>query len=120
MQPLAFNHMCIVSCAGFGQDATLAALVSGHSGLQPCHFETVSLPTWTGEIEALDNIRLPAEYAAFDCRNNRLAEIALGQDGFAEAVALAAERYGPGRIGVFIGTSTSGSSATSSSTMCLV
>jgi 3-oxoacyl-[acyl-carrier-protein] synthase-1 len=100
--------MCIVSCAGFGQDATLAALVSGHSGLQPCHFETATLPTWTGEIEALDNVRLPAGYDAFDCRNNRLAEIALGQDGFAEAVALAAERYGPARIGVFVGTSTSG------------
>jgi 3-oxoacyl-[acyl-carrier-protein] synthase-1 len=100
--------MCIVSCAGFGQDATLAALVSGHSGLQPCHFETVALPTWTGEIEALDNVRLPADYAAFDCRNNRLAEIALGQDGFAEAVAHAVERYGASRIGVFVGTSTSG------------
>jgi 3-oxoacyl-[acyl-carrier-protein] synthase-1 len=108
MQPLALNHMCIVSCAGFGQDATLEALVSGHSGLQPCHFETVALPTWTGEIEALDNIRLPAEYEAFDCRNNRLAEIALGQDGFAEAVAQAVERHGPSRIGVFVGTSTSG------------
>ncbi len=108
MQPLALNHMCIVSCAGFGQDATLAALVSGHSGLQPCHFETVDLPTWTGEIEALDNVRLPAGHGAFDCRNNRLAEIALGQDGFSEAVALAVERYGAARIGVFVGTSTSG------------
>jgi len=108
MQPLALNHMCIVSCAGFGQDATLAALVSGHSGLQPCHFETVALPTWTGEIEALDNVRLPADYTAFDCRNNRLAETALGQDGFAEAVAMAVERYGASRIGVFVGTSTSG------------
>jgi 3-oxoacyl-[acyl-carrier-protein] synthase I len=108
MQPLALNHMCIVSCAGFGQDATLAALVSGHSGLQPCHFETVALPTWTGEIEAVDNVRLPADYADFDCRNNRLAEIALGQDGFAEAVARAVERYGAARIGAFVGTSTSG------------
>lgn len=108
MQPLALNHMCIVSCAGFGQDATLAALVSGHSGLRPCHFETVTLPTWAGEIEALDNIRLPVEHAAFDCRNNRLAEAALAQDGFGEAVARAVERYGADRIGVFVGTSTSG------------
>jgi 3-oxoacyl-[acyl-carrier-protein] synthase-1 len=100
--------MCLVSSAGFGLDATLSALRSGRSGLAPCHFETVTLPTWTGEIEALDNIRLPAEYANFECRNNRLAEIALGQDGFAEAVSAAVERYGTGRIGVFVGTSTSG------------
>ena len=108
MQPLALNHMCIVSSVGFGQDATLSALASGRSGLLPCHFETVALPTWTGEIEALDNIRLPAAFADFECRNNRLAEIALGQDGFADAVNAAIDRYGSGRIGVFVGTSTSG------------
>jgi 3-oxoacyl-[acyl-carrier-protein] synthase I len=108
MQPLALTHMCIVSSAGFGQDATLSALLSGQSGLRPCHFETVTLPTWTGEIEALDNIRLPAAYADFECRNNRLAEIALGQGGFIDAVGAAAERYGANRIGVFVGTSTSG------------
>jgi 3-oxoacyl-[acyl-carrier-protein] synthase I len=100
--------MCIVSSVGFGQNATLSALASGHSGLLPCHFETVALPTWTGEIEALDNVRLPAEYEAFDCRNNRLAEIAIAQDGFAEAVRAAVERYGAARIGLFVGTSTSG------------
>jgi len=108
MQPLALSHMCIVSSVGFGQDATLAALKSGSSGLLPCHFETVTLPTWTGEIEALDNVRLPAEYAAFECRNNRLAEIALAQDGFADKVRAAIERYGAARIGLFVGTSTSG------------
>ena len=46
--------------------------------------------------------------AAFDCRNNRLADIALRTDGFADAVAAARARYGAGRIGVVVGTSTSG------------
>jgi 3-oxoacyl-[acyl-carrier-protein] synthase-1 len=100
--------MCVVSCVGFGQDATVSALQSGKSGLLPCHFETVNLPTWAGEIEALDNIRLPTAYAAFECRNNRLAEIALAQDGFEDAVRAAVERYGAARIGLFLGTSTSG------------
>jgi 3-oxoacyl-[acyl-carrier-protein] synthase-1 len=108
MQPLALSHMCIVSSVGFGQDATVSALKSGYSGLLPCHFETVDLPTWTGEIEALDNIRLPAGYADFECRNNRLAEIALAQDGFDDAVRMAVERYGAARVGIFVGTSTSG------------
>ena len=40
---------------------------------------------------------LPPEHlAAFDCRNNRLADLALGTDGFAEAVARGADRYGAG------------------------
>jgi 3-oxoacyl-[acyl-carrier-protein] synthase-1 len=108
MQPLAISSMCIVSAIGAGQDATLAALRSGRSGLQPCHFETVTLPTWTGEVEALDQIRLPAAYAAFECRNNKLAEQALAQDGFTDAVRAAVDRHGPARIGLFLGTSTSG------------
>ncbi len=108
MQPLAVSNMCIASAVGLGQDATIAALKSGHSGLRPCHFESVTLPTWAGEIEALDTIRLPAPFASFECRNNKLAELALAQDGFIDAVGAAVEHYGAGRIGVFAGTSTSG------------
>ncbi len=44
----------------------------------------------------------------FDCRNNRLAELALQQDGFFQDVEQAAERWGRRRVGVFIGTSTAG------------
>jgi 3-oxoacyl-[acyl-carrier-protein] synthase-1 len=108
MRPLAISSMCIVSAVGPGRDATLAALRSGQSGLQPCHFESVTLPTWTGEIEALDQVRLPAAYVAFECRNNKLAEHALAQDGFTDAVRIAVERHGADRIGLFLGTSTSG------------
>jgi 3-oxoacyl-[acyl-carrier-protein] synthase-1 len=51
---------------------------------------------------------LPRSLASFDCRNNRLAELALGADGFLDAVAATRSRLGPRRVGVFIGTSTSG------------
>lgn len=108
MQPLAFSDMCIVSAIGAGQDATVAAVRSGRSGLLPCHFETVALPTWTGEIEGVDKVPLPAELQRFVCRNNRLAELALARDGFAGAVDAAVQRYGADRIGLFVGTSTSG------------
>ena len=46
--------------------------------------------------------------ARFDCRNNRLADLALRTDGFADAVAAARRRYGADRIAVVLGTSTSG------------
>lgn len=100
--------MSIVSSLGTGQDATLDALRSGRGGLKPCSFETVTLDTHIGEVAGVEDIRLPVELAGYDCRNNRLAEMALHQDGFAEAVAAARERYGAHRIGVFLGTSTSG------------
>jgi 3-oxoacyl-[acyl-carrier-protein] synthase I len=77
-------------------------------GLAPCTFETVDLPSFVGEVPGLDAVRLPAELRAFDCRNNRLAFLGLMQDGFAEAVATAARRHGPQRVGLFLGTSTSG------------
>ena len=56
----------------------------------------------------MDAVQLPQELAAFDCRNNRLALMGLMQDGFSQAVTAAAKKYGPQRVGVFIGTSTSG------------
>jgi 3-oxoacyl-[acyl-carrier-protein] synthase-1 len=47
-------------------------------------------------------------FRSFDCRNNRLAQLGLIADGFGQAVAQARSRYGARRIGVILGTSTSG------------
>ena len=108
MHPLLTGPLTIASSAGVGMAATLSSLRSGASGLRPCQFETVRLPTYVGAIDALADVALPDALAAFDCRNNRLAEMALRQDGFEEAVADAVARYGARRIGLFLGTSTSG------------
>ncbi len=108
MQPLRLSHMCIATSLGTGLDAQVAALRSGHSGLRPCVFESVSLPTYVGAIDVLDDMRLEGGLTPFDCRNNRLAELALRQDGFEAAVTEARLRHGPHRIGLFLGTSTSG------------
>jgi hypothetical protein len=45
-------------------------------------FETAVLDTCIGEVEGVDDVRLPPALAAWDCRNNRLAELGLAQDGF--------------------------------------
>ena len=108
MFPLTVSSPCIVSAVGAGQAATLSALRGGRSGLGPCRFPSADLPTWVGEIAALDDLRLDQGLAEFDCRNNRLAELALRQDGFLAAAGAAVARYGRDRIGLFLGTSTSG------------
>ena len=87
---------------------TLDALRSRRTGLAPCSFDTVELTTFTGEVAGVDAVQLTPELADFDCRNNRLAWKGLMQDGFSDAVAVAAQKYGAQRVGVFIGTSTSG------------
>lgn len=80
----------------------------GRGGLAPCRFETVSLDTFVGEVAGVDEVVLPERWSAFDCRNNRLALLGVEQDGFSDAVRAAVQRFGSRRVGVFIGTSTSG------------
>ncbi|HEY9199807.1 MAG TPA: beta-ketoacyl-[acyl-carrier-protein] synthase family protein [Gammaproteobacteria bacterium] len=108
MNPLWLSHFTATSSIGRGLDPTQTALRQGRSGLVPCAFETVDLATFIGEVAGVDAVQLPTHLADYDCRNNRLALLGLMQDGFAEAVRAAIARYGTQRIGVFLGTSTSG------------
>jgi 3-oxoacyl-[acyl-carrier-protein] synthase-1 len=106
MTPLAIPCFTATSALGRGVGAHLAALRQGDSGLAPCSFETVALPTWVGEVGELPP--LPERFAAFECRNNRLAEHALTADGFAGMAMDCIDRVGAERVGLVIGTSTTG------------
>ena len=108
MTPIAISNYTVTSALGTGREATLHALRDGRTGLRHKTFETAALDTWIGEIDAVDELRLPHALSAYECRNNRLAWLALQTDSFADSVARARARYGAGRIGVFVGTSTSG------------
>ncbi len=108
MSALALTSFTATSAIGRGLAATLASLRAERSGLAPCRFESVAFETCVGEVSGLDEVRLPPQLREFDCRNNRLAWLAMSQDGFAAAVARAAAQHGAQRIGIFLGTSTSG------------
>lgn len=84
------------------------ALRTRRSGLIPCAFEDVDLEAYIAKVEALDAYRVCADLTAYDCRNNRLAQLCLDQDGFKDSVEEAKKKYSASRIGVFLGTSTSG------------
>ena len=108
MVPHWVKHFTAASCIGTGTAATLQSLLQQQSGLKRCEFDTVEIDTHIGEVPGIDAQRLPPELRQYDCRNNRLAEVALLQDGFLDSVQSAVARYGSRRVGVFIGTSTSG------------
>ena len=108
MTALAISHFTATSAIGRGLQATLESLRAQRSGLASCAFETVTLETYIGEVPGVDDVRLPAALQHFDCRNNRLAQLGLAQDGFIDAVAACASRWGRRRVGLFLGTSTSG------------
>ena len=106
--PLLISSYTASTCLGHGLDPLLAGLREDRSGLTPCAFETVRLDTWIGEVAAVDAQKLPEMLARYDCRNNRLAQLALEADGFAGRVRDAIARYGKTRVGIFLGTSTAG------------
>ena len=106
--PLQLSAYTLTTCLGQGLEANRKAMLQERSGLKPCDFESVTLATWIGEVAGVDAVQLPAHLSAFDCRNNRLVQMGLEADGFAGRVGEAIARYGADRVGVFLGTSTSG------------
>ena len=106
---LYLSDMGVVCALGATKADVLRGLLAcDQSGMVPYG------PLLTGRHTMVGRVRrelgpLAAEHAQFDCRNNRLLASALDQ--IAPAVAAARERAGPQRIGIVIGTSTSGIAA---------
>ena len=104
-EPLALTATTAVSAMGHGKAAMLGSLLEGRSGLRPNDFDGAG---WIGRVAGVEQHCVPGALAEYDCRNNRLADMALRSDGFGGAVAGAARRYGADRVAVVLGTSTSG------------
>ena len=96
----------VCTAAGTGRAATLNALDERRSGLTRNDFGPSPLATWIGRVAGLEADPLPAAWAEWECRNNRLAWRGLVSDDFNDEVAAARERYGAERVAVVIGTST--------------
>ncbi len=107
-EALIISACTLVNALGRGTQVSFDALEESREGLRPCDFEDTDLDTWIGRVDGLEDEPVVAELACFDCRNNRLAQLGLRQDGFSDHVAEVRARHGAARIGVFIGTSTSG------------
>ncbi|GAB2897632.1 beta-ketoacyl-[acyl-carrier-protein] synthase family protein [Uliginosibacterium flavum] len=108
MHALRLSAFTLSTALGTGLAPNLAALRAQRSGLAKQHWETVDVDTCIGEVPGLDDFSVRADLMQFDCRNNRLAQLALETDGFSDAVRAAIAQYGARRVGVFLGTSTSG------------
>jgi 3-oxoacyl-[acyl-carrier-protein] synthase-1 len=106
MQPISIQHYTLTCAAGTGMDAIRQSIATGRSGLSNIEWPECELNTFLGRVLDLDSIHLdlPPEWIS---RNNRLAELGLNQDGFSVAVENIKAKYGSGRCGLVIGTSTS-------------
>ena len=112
MVSLRVSSHSIACAAGIGRAALAASLRARTSGLRLNDFTTAPLPAWIGRVDGLEDLALPAELANWDCRNNRLAWMALQADDFIVHARAAIERHGPARVALVLGTSTSSIGAT--------
>ncbi|MDG4811606.1 beta-ketoacyl-ACP synthase [Hydrogenovibrio sp. 3SP14C1] len=107
--PIQITASTLISSMGSGIQAHADALKAKQTGLKK---SASSLPTkldvFYGEVQGLPDITLPAKLAPYLCRNHQLAWQALQTDGFSEQVHRLSKHYGAHRIGIALGTSTSG------------
>ena len=109
---LAIRAYTATTALGRGRTAQAQALEERRSGLRRNDFGLEPLETWIGRVDGLEDAALPARFSQCECRNNRLAWLALQQDGMLEAVAAAVRRHGADRVALVLGTSTSSIGAT--------
>ena len=96
----------ITNALGSGAEEVWAGLRSGEPSRIVARRDLVSgVELQVGAVES-ELPAIPEHLAAFDCRNNAMALAALLQ--IREAVAASLERFGAQRVGVVVGTSTSG------------
>jgi 3-oxoacyl-[acyl-carrier-protein] synthase I len=100
------NALGIVNALGNGSEAVASALFAGDSsGMVLEEGWLPGAPARIGRVTA-ELPALPEGYGLFECRNNKLALLALEQ--IRAPLAAAVARVGPERFGVVIGTSTAG------------
>lgn len=99
-----------ISACGTGTESLHQALLDGRHRLKPPQLFKVDFPAWCGEIDNNDLPEIAPARQQYATRNARIALAAIDHpaDGLRAAVEQAIERYGARRIGVVLGTSTSG------------
>lgn len=112
MPPLAIRAFTATTATGHGRNALARSLRDSRTGLRHNDFGDATLDTWIGRVDGLEDTALPSALAEWECRNNRLAWMALQHDGVLDAVTVMRAKYGAERIAIVIGTSTSSIGAT--------
>ncbi len=100
------NALGVINALGNDNQQVLSSLQKGESrGMRAFATELLNRPFHCGVVDA-ELPEIPDSMARYDCRNNQLALAALLQ--IEQAISLSKAKYGTDRIGVVMGTSTSG------------
>ena len=100
------NDIGIVNALGYGKQTVYDSLLQGISpGMGEYISPIYNRPFMAGQV-LHDLPQIPQEFSQFDCRNNQLIMATLEQ--IEAPIKTAIESYGADRVGVVVGTSTSG------------
>jgi 3-oxoacyl-[acyl-carrier-protein] synthase-1 len=111
--PRVYLHaLGMLNALGHDLESIVPALANARSSGTGA-VQTAKGEVFAGRVIAPLDAAPPASLERYDCRNNRLLLAALAQ--IAPAIESACERYGAHRIGVVLGTSTSGIEAAEAS-----
>jgi 3-oxoacyl-[acyl-carrier-protein] synthase-1 len=107
-KPLGIAGAALVHAGGHGTRSLWSAVARAESSLRFNDLGWCDLPCWIGAVPGVDEAELPASLRQWDCRVHRLTWMALQDEEFRKNVDAAIARHGAHRIGVVLGTSTSG------------
>ena len=108
--PLPITACTVVSNCGAGTEVLFKALQAEKTALKKPALFSVDFPAFVGEVAADLLPPIPPSLKAYATRNARLALAALDhdEDHLRSAIERATARYGAERVGIVLGTSTSG------------
>ncbi|MCP4412695.1 MAG: beta-ketoacyl-[acyl-carrier-protein] synthase family protein [Gammaproteobacteria bacterium] len=104
--PIYLNELAIINALGAGKEEVLANLLQGVSpGMADYSSPIMGKSFFVGQV--LNDLPIiPEKYKSYNCRNNQLALAVIQQ--IEPQILEAKKRYGSTRIGIVMGSSTSG------------
>jgi len=105
---LALTAYTMTTAMGAGMQANKKQLLAERSCLSKEELAGIELDVWLGRVAGVETQQLPQNLSDWISRNNQLLELGLQQDGFLQACRQLLKRYAADRVGLFVGTSTSG------------
>jgi 3-oxoacyl-[acyl-carrier-protein] synthase-1 len=112
LNPLGVAALAVTHSLGSGADLLWHSVIHKTPGLRKNALDWCDLDCWIGQSPEVDHSPLPQALQRWDCRNHRLAWLALQSVEFRRQIDKQVARFGATRVGLVMGTSTSGMRST--------
>lgn len=105
---IGMSALGAVSALGAGYEAHVTGMQTLVTGLTPSTDPRIDFDCCVGAVPGLNDLAFPTHLAAYDNRASRIVLAGLEADGFRAQAERAIARWGRERVGLVLGTSTSG------------